>query len=599
MQEGGMIRHSRPIGLPSELLEQLGETPVAQILDVIDEAVTIRDADDRIVFANRAALRGMGFSSLDELRARPATTIFADYEVSDEEGRPLSMADIPSVRLLAGEPGGPIVVQTVNRETGARRWLMMKASPLEESGGRLIASVMIIEDITAEKLAHLRERFLARATQTLMSSLDHQETLRHVAWLAVPDLADWCAVDLLDEQGERELVAVAHRDPGKAELAEELARLRPSRPEPGGGIARVLQTGRSELYPQVSLDYSPSGAAGVDDRYRELLAEVGLHSVIICPLRARGRILGAMTLINAESSRAFDESDVAFCEELASRAAVAVDNARLATARRTTAMTLQESLLPARLPAIPGWEVAALYRPGAVDEETEVGGDFYDLFDTERGWIVLLGDVTGKGMRAAAMTSLVRYGARFLGRHHPDPSAIFTQIDEALRERDELSLCTAICAQMEPDHLLLSVAGHPAPLILRDDGRLRELGMSGPILGAWRGGAWPTSHVTVAPNETVILYTDGVTDVPGQWAADAPDGQPARERFGEARLRRLLVEQAGQSPDQLLATLESELAAFQEGGQVDDTAVLALRPVAVTSLTGVEDPVSALVAGRQ
>jgi serine phosphatase RsbU (regulator of sigma subunit) len=593
MAETGKPVRAARIGLPSELLEHLGGAPVAVILDALAEAVTIRDAENRILYANRPALSSMGFSSLEELQARPAKTIFDDYEVADEQGRALSMGDIPSVRLLAGESGEPLVIQTTNRETGVRRWSVLKASPLHGPDGRRVATVTIIEDITAEKLSHLRESFLARASQTLMSSLDHEETLRHVAWLAVPDLADWCAVDLLDEQDERQLVAVAHRDPGKAELASELARLRPLRPDPGGGVARVLETGTSELYPHVSV---PPGPAGEDDRYRELLAELGLHSVIICPLGARGRILGTMTLINAESSRAFDQGDVTFCEELASRAAVAVDNARLATARRATAITLQESLLPARLPDIPGWQVAGLYRPGAIDEETEVGGDFYDLFDTERGWIVLLGDVTGKGMRAAAMTSLVRYGARFLGRHHPDPSAIFTRIDEALRERDELSLCTAICARLEPEHLVLAVAGHPSPLILRDDGRLRELGTTGPILGAWKGGSWPSSHVSVAPDETVILYTDGVTDVPGQWATGT--GRRSRQRFGDDRLRRLLVAQAGQAPDQLLAALEKELAAFQEGGEVDDTAVLVLRPAAVTTLTGVGHPICAPVAER-
>jgi hypothetical protein len=242
-----------------------------------------------------------------------------------------------------------------------------------------------------------------------MSSLNHQETLANVAWLAVPAVADWCAVDLLDANGERELVAVAHRDPSKADLAAELARLRPTRPDPDRGVAQVLATGVSELYPHVNVQLPPPGSGAEPSRYQRLLAEVGLHSVIICPLRAQGRIFGAMALINAESSRAFDEGDLSFAEELAARAGVAVDNARLATARRRTAMTLQESLLPAQLPDIPGWRAAGLYRPGAADEESEVGGDFYDLFETEAGWMVLLGDRPGRrygGARPAAGCSI-------------------------------------------------------------------------------------------------------------------------------------------------------------------------------------------------
>jgi hypothetical protein len=559
--------------LPEELVELLGGAGVADILDTLAEAVTIRDARDRLLYANRAAVHSMGFTTLEEMQAHPLQEIFSDYEVSDEYGRPLSMDDMPSVRLLSGQSGEPRVIQTTHRPTGRRDWQMLKAAPLRGPDGRAVATVMIIEDITTEKLSELRERFLAQASATLMSSLDHQETLSNVAWLAVPDLADWCAVDLVDAGGERELVAVAHRDPTKADLAAELARLRPARPEPGRGVAQVLATGMSELYPHVDMPPLAPGAEAT--RYQQLLAELGLHSAIICPLRARGRTLGAMTLINAESRRAFDAGDLSFAEELAARAGVAVDNARLATARRTTAMTLQESLLPSRLPDIPGWRVAGLYRPGATDEETEVGGDFYDLFETEAGWMVLLGDVTGKGMQAAAMTSLVRHGARFLGRHLPDPSAVLSQIDEALRERDELSLCTAVCARLDSDHVCLGLAGHPAPLILRDDGSLREVGSPGPILGAWPDGTWPASQVPLGRDETLILYTDGVTDLPGRLVTDG--ALPHRKRFGLDRLCRALEGCAGGSPEELLAALEAQLTAFQEGGQVDDTAVLVLR----------------------
>jgi serine phosphatase RsbU (regulator of sigma subunit) len=565
----------RGAGLPAELVERLGGAGVADILNALAEAVTIRDASDRLLYANRAAVESMGFATLEEMQARPLPEIFADYEVRDEHGGPLTMGDIPSVRLLSGQSGDPLVIQTTHRHTGRREWQVLKASPLHGADGRAVATVMIIENVTTEKLAELRERFLAQASETLMSSLDHQETLTNVAWLAVPAVADWCAVDLLRSGGERELVAVAHRDPAKADLAAELARLRPARPEPGGGVAQVLASGVSELYPHVDIQRLPRSGAE-PSRYERLLAEVGLHSVIICALQARGRVFGAMTLVNAESSRAFDEGDLGLAEELAARAAVAVDNARLATARRATAMTLQQSLLPARLPDIPQWRIAGLYRPGATDEESEVGGDFYDLFETEAGWMVLLGDVTGKGIRAASMTSLVRHGARFLGRHDPDPAAILSQIDEALRDRDQLSLCTAVCARLARDHLLLGVAGHPAPLILRDDGALREVGSAGQILGGWPGGTWPASQVPLGRDETLILYTDGVTDLPGPRRTG--HGSPARVRFGLERLRRVLKGAAGGSPEELLAALETELSAFERGGPADDTAVLVLRP---------------------
>ncbi len=301
-----------------------------------------------------------------------------------------------------------------------------------------------------------------------------------------------------------------------------------------------------------------------------------MRSVLISPLRSRGRTLGAMTLVNAESLRSFDESDRAFAEELAVRAAVAIDNARLATDRREVSLTLQQSLLPDTLPALDGWSAAAMYRPGGEDEEVEVGGDFYDLFATDAGWIVLLGDVTGKGLEAATMTSLVRHGARFAARAHPDPERILAELDQALRERRALSLCTAVCVRLEAAHAVVAVAGHPAPLVLRDDGRLRTLGTSGSLLGAWSDVTWRSRRTPIGSDETLILYTDGVTDIPG-----------GEGRFGLERLRRFLIAHAGQSPAALIGALEHELSRFDAAGPRDDTAVLALRQTGVSESVGV------------
>jgi PAS domain S-box-containing protein len=172
-----------------------------EILDALAEAVTIRDPHHHILYANRAALHSMGFASLAEMQRQPPHAIFDEYLVHDEHGHELTMDNIPSVRLLAGEPAEPLVLRTIHRTTGELRWELLKAAPLHDSDGRTVAAVTIIEDITRERVAELRDRFMARASDTLMSSLDYQETLRNVAWLAVPDLADWCTVELVDERG--------------------------------------------------------------------------------------------------------------------------------------------------------------------------------------------------------------------------------------------------------------------------------------------------------------------------------------------------------------------------------------------------------------
>src|SRR6201995_3921875 len=131
-----------------------------------------------------------------------------------------------------------------------------------------------------------------------------------------------------------------------------------------------------------------------------------------------------------------------------------------------------------------------MYRAASALDEVEVGGDFYDFFPTPAGWIVLLGDVTGRGVEAAAMTSLVRHGARFLAKQEHLPSAILARLDEALQEQPGLSLCTALCVRLQDGGVLMSSAGHPPPLVVRDDGRIREIGGPGPLLGGWKDSSW-------------------------------------------------------------------------------------------------------------
>jgi PAS domain S-box-containing protein len=553
--------------LLSELAQALrgGSPGLAEILDSLVEAVTIRDPHHHIIYANQAALRHMGFASLEELQRRQPQSILDEYLVVDERGHRVAMEDIPSVRLLAGKPAEPLIIRTVHRQTGEVKWDMLKSSLLRDHAGHPAATVTVIEDITAERIAHLREHFLSRATDTLMSSLDYEETLSNVAWLAVPEVADWCVVDLLDAGGTRRRVVIAHTNREKLALAEELRRY-----EQDDGVMRVARSGVAELYGEITDQMLAQGAQ--DERHLELLREVGFRSVMIAPMRARGRTLGVMTLVTAESLRRFDETDLEFAEQLAGRAAIAVDNARLSTARREIAETLQRSLLPDEVPVIRGWEVATMYRPASASDEVEVGGDFYDFVPTETGWLVLLGDVTGRGVEAAAMTSLVRHGARFLAKHEDGPAAILTRLDEALRERSGLSLCSALCIRLAAGRVIMSSAGHPPPLVIRDDGRIRELGSSGPLLGGWEGSSWEDREVALTPRETLIMYTDGVTDTPG------PDG-----RFGPERLRRFLTENAARPPAALLTGLEAALDAFQVAGQADDTGAVALRPVSVNA----------------
>jgi len=543
----------------------------AEILDVLGEAITIRDRADHITYANRAALDHMGFRTLRELQARPPGSIMEDYIVEREDGEALTMDDIPSVRLLRGEDPEPLLMRTVNRATGKLSWNLLKASPLRDEAGEIVATATIIENVTAVKTSELRSRFLSEASRALGSSMDYAETLRNVAWAAVPQIADWCAVDLVDPDGMREQVVAAHRDPDKLALAERLRAYEPERPNPEQGLGLVVRTGESQLYPEITDEMITPAAR--DPEHLRLLLAVGLRSVILVPLRTATRTLGAMTLVSAESGRRFGEDDLRFAEQLADRAAVAVENARLYRARSRTAATLQRSLLPETVPEIPGWEVAALYRAAGADPELEVGGDFYDFFETPDGWLVIIGDVTGKGVEAATLTSLVRHGARFIGQADARPAAILGRLDLALQQHSAFSLCTTLCARLTSDGVVFSSAGHPMPLLVGAGGSVREVGEPGRLLGLANAYEWRDQQLTVAPGDTLVLYTDGVTDTRGQ-----------RQRFGDARLRELLTGAGASSPAELLASLDGELASFQVGAQADDTAVIALRRAAAASV---------------
>lgn len=539
-------------------------TGFGEILDILGDAVTIRDREDHIIYANRAALRHMGFASLGELQARPPGSIMGDYVVTDEHGRALTMDDIPSVRLLRGEPAEPLLIRTVHGATGALHWNFLKASGLRNDVGELVATAMIIEDVTAVKTAELRSRFLDEASRQLGSSLDYAQTLRNVAWAAVPQIADWCGVDLLDERGGLERVVAAHPDPVKLALAERLREFEPAQLDRTQGAGKVIATGLSELYPDLRDELLVHAA--VSEEHLALLRELGMRSVLIVAIRTPQRVLGTMSLVSAESGRRFTQDDVRFAEQLADRAAIAVENARLYEARTHAAVTLQRSLLPETVPRIGGWEVAALYRPAGADPQVEVGGDFYDFLETDEGWLVIIGDVTGKGIKAATLTSLLRHGARFISQTDARPAAIMRRLDSALGLRSTLSPCTALCLLLGDERITLASAGHPLPLVVSARGEVEERGTPQLLLGLGGPDKWFDEQVGLDPDATIVLYTDGVTDACG-----------ASGRFGQPRLHAVLAGLARCSPQELLSGLDGALAEFQVGERVDDIALIALR----------------------
>jgi PAS domain S-box-containing protein len=534
------------------------------IVGSLVDAVTIRDREHRFLYANRAAIAHLGFDSWEALRDTPPAEIMKDYMVWNEEGQPIAMEDIPSVRILRGEPAEPLLIRTVHRETGVERWNLLKAAPLLDEAGEVEATIMIIEEVTERRRAELRAAFLAQASAALASSLDYEQTLRNVAQLAVPDVADWCAVDLLDEDGDRNTVAVAHADPARLSLAEALRNHMPDRLDPERGLGRVLRTGQALLVPEISDEMLVNAA--LDERHLELLRAVGFRSALIVPMRLGERILGAMTLVGAESMRALDRYDLELAEQVAARAAVAIENARLYSARSAIARTLQQSLLPEQLPEIAGYELASIYLPAL--ETSMVGGDFYDVWAVRDSWMIVIGDVTGKGIDAAALTALVRHTVRTASEFESSPARLLELVDATLKKRPALSVCTAMCMRLEREEVTLAVGGHPLPLLIGARG-VRELGEHGPLLGAFREVRWQEDRLRLEPGETLLAYTDGITDARGE----------GHGRFGFRRLHDALEELAGRPAAELVEGLARRLEEFQTGAHTDDTAAIALRRV--------------------
>jgi len=230
--------------------------------------------------------------------------------------------------------------------------------------------------------------------------------------------------------------------------------------------------------------------------------------------------------------------------------------------------------VPDPVPLAPGWDIAALYRPAG--EAAEAGGDFYDMVRTEDGWLVVMGDVTGKGARAASLTALARYTLRTAATLTGDPAAALAALNAGLMRRSDVAYCTAALVALSDDgeraRARVFSAGHPLPVLVTG-GAARPLGRSGPLLGAIADASWPVHEAVLGPGDRLVLYTDGVTDARG-----------VDERFGDERLLELLASVDGAPPAALVSAVEGTLRSFETGTQRDDTAVLALARLAAGEL---------------
>ncbi|MEU8469969.1 SpoIIE family protein phosphatase [Streptomyces sp. NPDC029006] len=431
------------------------------------------------------------------------------------------------------ETGVPLVDDTLVGRTAAdpdsdHTW-SHSLYRLEDAMGNVLGVAVSLVDITEQhrasveaEAARRRLAVIADASARIGTTLELERTASELADVAVPELADVAAVDLLDAVVEGRPSTLG---PSESAVIRALA-VRPDEDteavraaDPPGQIARYasdrlvtecVRTGEAVLVPQVKDDDLPRIARSPEAAV--LLGRAGLHSYLAVPLIARGEVLGALDLKRTRNPAPFDEDDVLLARELAARAAVQIDNARWYQNARNTALTLQRSLLPGRPPVTTGLEVASRYQPAGAT--SEVGGDWFDVIPLDGGKTALVvGDVMGSGISAAATMGRLRTATTTLASLDLDPARLLEHLDKTTSALDH-SIATCVYAVHDP-HLRqcrIANAGHLPPARVRP-GRPPELLdlPTGVPLGVG-GIGFSTVTVDFEPGDELVFYTDGLVE---------------------------------------------------------------------------------------
>ncbi|WP_367322484.1 SpoIIE family protein phosphatase [Streptomyces sp. HUAS ZL42] len=539
--------------------------------------VMIYDAELRALRGSAGAARELGLTE-EQMRGRRVTEILPPHICTTvEEG----------MRRVFGT-GEPERFQVHGRpRRGAReRYWTVSVSPLRNPAGQVRHVQLIALDVTEQHQARERLALLNDVSAQVGSTLDVMRTAQEMADVAVGRLADFISIDLLD--GLFRGVEPRPSTTGSVALRRAAQRsVLPGTPEaliqPGevdfypesSPPARCLDTGRSSLHS--TLDEAIESWQVADPERAAKVRDFGMHSIMVIPLRARGITLGVAVLVRHRRPDSFDEDDLLLAEEIAARAAVAVDNARRFTRERTTALALQRSLLPQRLAAQDAVEVAYRYLPAR--SRAGLGGDWFDVIPLSGARVALVvGDVVGHGLRASATMGRLRTAVRTLADVDLPPEELLVHLDDLithLRAEEgpvtdpELEIITdliASCLYLVYDPVsrrcAAAGAGHPPPAVVTPDGKAEFIDLPvGPPLGV---GGLPFEAVEweVPRGSLLVLYTDGLVEV--------PEHDLGR---GMALLRRCLERPAAS----LEATCDDLVQSLLPAQPSDDVALLVAR----------------------
>jgi hypothetical protein len=491
-------------GCPSEVW--------AVVTEQLSDAIIVIDGVGHIVYSNPASAAVLGWDPVDLLgrsllEVIPAWRPFTGEPVQLPGRRPDGSEEIVEISVTAWRrdtaapdtdlPVAIAVVRSVARGGG-------------DTGDDRESALLTHLRLELEQTRRSRE-FLLRASRVLAEARDLQETLERLATMAVPILGDLCLIDMLVEGGSLKRVVARHASPEFQSLADQLRDQFSPDPQGHHPSVQVIRTGTSMWSSDMSANFLQRTTRG--DDHLAVVNRLGFTSYMSVPLIASGRVLGSVTLVAAGSGRHFGESDLALAEELAQQVAAVIDRARVYDREREVARTLQGSLLPDRLPELPGITAAARYLPST--EGARVGGDWYDVIPVAPGCVgLVVGDVVGHDLTAVTVMGQLRNALRAYARLDPDPASSLRQLggftEQFGLERSGTVLFGVL--QLPAGTLTLASAGHPPPLVVPTTGAPWFVDLDpGPLLGV-APMHYPLHEVLLGPGDLVVFYTDGLVE---------------------------------------------------------------------------------------
>ncbi|MFI8484028.1 SpoIIE family protein phosphatase [Streptomyces rubrogriseus] len=542
-------------------------------VEAIGASAYLVDEQGRIVAVNRLAERMLGRRT-EELVGQDAHELLH----RGAQGQPLHVSQCAMRQAFhAGHPaqGDDDYFARADGSVLPVSWFIAPYAVEGRNVGTLVlfhprtqaSSTGLHSERTAEPLSELaRLALLAETTTRLTSILNVDEALHRLVELVLPRLADWAVIDLITEHDEVWRTAVVHSEEERLVPYEELQGPMPPVPEHSAmPLSRALRGVASALVEPDVYDGPPDSGIAVEQR--RLFDATGIRSAVVVPLRGTREVLGAFTLGRTQEQGNFTTADLPLIEDIARRASLALDNARLYQRQRAVAETMQNHLLP-QMPRVPGLQLAVRYLPAP--DASQVGGDWYDAFSLSDGATALaIGDVVGHDLEATAGMAQLRNMLRaYAWSQQTPPSRIVERLDEAIMPITDVTMATLICARVTRTdsgrwHLTWTNAGHPPPLLVTRDG-LTEYLTDGHslLLGTGLGSRRPDATVVLPPGCTLLLYTDGLIEVPGQTLDEGLDR---------------LQQHAAALAHRPLPSFTDELLRRVQPPGLDDVALLALR----------------------